>query len=154
MADRPGRDVLTAYYRIDGVLLFHYRGATEVAYYSAAYRFLDVLQILPMTVSGVLLPLLASTQRDGAAHERLKQLFQLSTVLLLCLALPIAACGAILAPGLVRLIYGHRYHESAYLLQVLLPAFIPICLGYLLTSQLILHQLLRPYIVITFAAPW
>ena len=141
---------VTAYYRIDGILLFHYRGATEVAYYSAAYRVLDVLQILPMTVSGVLLPLLASTEREGAAHARTRQLFQLATALLLSVALPVAACGAILAPGIVRLIYGARYHQSVYLLQVLLPAFIPICLGYLLTSQLILHHMLRPYIVITF----
>jgi O-antigen/teichoic acid export membrane protein len=141
---------VTAYYRIDGVLLFHYRGATQAAYYSAAYRVLDVLQILPMTVSGVLLPLLAGGEREGAGHPRIKQLFQLATVLLLSVALPVAACGAILAPGIVRLIYGHRYHPSVYLLQVLLPAFIPVCLGYLLTSQLILHQLLRPYIAITF----
>jgi O-antigen/teichoic acid export membrane protein len=141
---------VTAYYRIDGILLFHYRGATEAAYYSAAYRVLDVLQILPGTVSGVLLPLLASAERGGAAHARVKQLFQLATVLLLSVALPVAACGAILAPGIVRLIYGPHYHQSIYLLQVLLPAFIPICLGYLLTSQLILHHMLRPYIVITF----
>ena len=44
------------------------RGATEAAYYSAAYRVLDVLQILPGTVSGVLLPLLASAEREGAAR--------------------------------------------------------------------------------------
>jgi O-antigen/teichoic acid export membrane protein len=142
---------VTAYYRIDGILLFHYRGATQTAYYSAAYRVLDVLQILPMTVSGVLLPLLASAERDGARHARIKQLFQLATVLLLSVALPVATCGAVLAPGIVRLIYGPHFHPSVYLLQVLLPAFIPICLGYLLTSQLILHQMLRPYIVITFA---
>jgi O-antigen/teichoic acid export membrane protein len=141
---------VTAYYRIDGVLLFHYRGAIQTAYYSAAYRVLDIVQILPMTVSGVLLPLLASAEREGPTHGRIKRMFQLATVLLLSVALPVAACGAILAPGIVHLIYGPRYHQSAYLLQVLLPAFIPICLGYLLTSQLILHQLLRPYIVITF----
>src|SRR5262249_34873353 len=74
-----------------------------------------------------------------------------ATVLLLSVALPVAACGVILAPGIVHLIYGPRYHSSVYLLQVLLPAFIPICLGYLLTGQLILHQMLRPYIAITFA---
>jgi O-antigen/teichoic acid export membrane protein len=141
---------VTAYYRIDAILLFHYRGATANAYYSASYRVIDVLQILPMTVSGVLLPLLASAERAGADPARVKRLFQLSTVFLLSVALPVAACGAILAPGIVRLIYGSRYHPSIYLLQVLLPAFIPICLGYLLTSQLILHHLLRPYIVIAF----
>jgi O-antigen/teichoic acid export membrane protein len=140
---------VTAYYRIDGVLLFHFRGATETAYYSAAYRVLDVLQILPMTVSGVLLPLLASTERAGGGEARVKQLFQFAVALVLAVALPVAACGGILAPGIVELIYGHRYHSSIYLLQILLPAFIPICLGYVLTGQLILNGLLRPYIAIT-----
>jgi len=140
---------VTAYYRIDALLLFHYRGATANAYYSAAYRVLDVLQILPMTVSGVLLPLLASAEREGASHDRIRQLFQFAIGLLLAVAVPIAICGVILAPGVVLLIYGPHYHRSVYLLQVLLPAFIPICLGYVLTGQLILHGLLRPYVVIT-----
>ena len=140
---------VTAYYRIDALLLFHYRGATPNAYYSAAYRVLDVLQILPMTVSGVLLPLLASADREGAGHDRIRQLFQFAIALLLAVAVPVAICGAILAPGVVRLIYGPHYHSSVYLLQILLPAFIPICLGYVLTGQLILHGLLRPYVVIT-----
>jgi O-antigen/teichoic acid export membrane protein len=97
----------------------------------------------------VLLPLLASAGREGGGEARVKRLFELAIGLLLAVAVPVAACGAILAPGIVDLIYGHHYHSSIYLLQVLLPAFIPICLGYVLTSQLILHGLLRPYIAIT-----
>jgi O-antigen/teichoic acid export membrane protein len=141
---------VTAYYRIDSILLFHYRGATAAAYYSAAYRVIDVLQILPMTVSGVLLPLLASADRERADETRVRQLLELSIAMLLAVAVPIAVCGGILAGPIVALIYGHHYHSSIYLLQVLLPAFIPICLGYILTGQLILHGMLRPYIVITF----
>ena len=141
---------VTAYYRIDGVILFAYRGASASADYSAAYRFLDVLQILPMTVSGVLMPLLARMEQEEHP-ERRDQLFALSVAMLLAVALPVAVCGGILAPGVVRLIYSSRYHHSIHLLQILLPAFIPICLGYVLTSQLILSGLLRPYIVITFA---
>jgi O-antigen/teichoic acid export membrane protein len=141
---------VTAYYRIDGVLLFHYRGATQNAYYSAGYRVIDVLQILPGTVSGVLLPLLASAERDGAGAARVRQLFGLTAAMLLVVVLPVAVCGSIVSPAIVRLLYGAHYHASAPLLRVLLPAFIPISLGYLLTSQLILHDLLRPYIAITF----
>jgi O-antigen/teichoic acid export membrane protein len=143
---------VTAYYRIDGVLLFHYRGATAAAYYSAAYRVLDVIQIVPVTVGGVLLPLLVNAERGGAGRERIKQLFDLAATGLLAVAMPVAFCGAILAPQIIRLVYGPHYHGSVHLLQVLLPAFIPICLGYVFTSQLILHGLLRPYIVITFVA--
>ncbi|MGH2914684.1 MAG: oligosaccharide flippase family protein [Solirubrobacteraceae bacterium] len=140
---------VTAYYRIDGVLLFHYRGATASAYYSAAYRFLDVLQIFPITVTGVLLPFLAAAERGTDAAARRRRAFELAVIVLLAVAIPLAALGAILAPGVVSLIYGGAYHRSILLLRILLPAFIPICLGYVLTSQLILHDMLRPYIAIT-----
>ncbi len=140
---------VTAYYKIDGVILFHYRGATASAYYSAAYRVIDVLQILPATISGVLFPLLAGAQREGAAHGRVEQLFEFSIALLLAAALPVAACGAIIAPSMIDLIYGPHFHYSSHLLQILLPAFIPICMGWILTGQLILHGMMRPYIVIT-----
>jgi O-antigen/teichoic acid export membrane protein len=142
---------VTAYYRIDAVLLFHYRGATQTAYYSAAYRILDVLQMFPVTVAGVLLPLLASAQREGDGAARIKHLFELATTALMAVAVPVAACGAIVAPAVISLIYGQHFHNSIHLLQILLPAFIPISLAYALTSQLILHGVLRPYIAITLA---
>lgn len=142
---------VTAYYRIDAVLLFHYRGATATAYYSAAYQVIDVLQIVPITVSSVLLPFLAGAERAAGSVARARRAFDLAVALLVAVAVPVAVFGIILAPGLVTLVYGGAYHRSVVLLQILLPAFIPICLGYVFTSQLILHGLLRPYIAITFA---
>ncbi len=142
---------VTAYYRIDGVLLFDLKGPTAAAYYSAAYRVIDVLQILPMTVSGVLLPLLASSEHESGGTARARRAFELASIILLAVAVPVALFGAILAPGITALVYGSSYHRTILLLQVLLPAFIPICMGYLLTGQLILHGLLRPYIAITCA---
>ncbi len=142
---------VTAYYRIDAVLLFHYRGATAAAYYSAAYPVVDTLQIIPVTVSGVLLPFLAGAERAAGSVARARRAFDLAVALLVAVAVPVTVFGIILAPGLITLVYGGAYHRSIVLLQILLPAFIPICLGYVFTSQLILHGLLRPYIVITFA---
>lgn len=142
---------VTAYYRIDGVLLFHYRGATANAYYGAAYRVIDTLQILPVTISGVLLPFLAGAERAAGSVARASRAFELAVTFLLAVALPVVVFGIILAPELVALVYGGAYHPSVMLLQILLPAFIPICLGYLLISQLILHGVLRGYIAISFA---
>ena len=97
---------VTAYYRIDGVLLFHYRGATATAYYSAAYRVLDVLQILPVTVSSVLLPYLAGASNAGDGPARVRRAFELAVIVLLAVAVPAAVLGGILAPGVVALVYG------------------------------------------------
>lgn len=141
---------VTAYYHLDAVLLFHYRGATPSAYYSAAYRVIDVLQIFPVTVSGILLPFVAGASRRQGGAAQAGRAFELAIVVLLAVAVPIAVLGVILAPGIVSLVYGSGYHGAVLLLQILLPAFVPICLGYLLTSQLIVHGMLRPYIVVTF----
>ena len=103
---------VTAYYQIDGVLLFHYRGAVAAAYYSAAYRVIDVLQIFPVTVSSVLLPLLAGAEREAGGEARSRRAFELAVTLLLAIAVPVAVLGGILAPGLVSLVYGGAYHRS------------------------------------------
>lgn len=141
---------VTAYYQLDAVLLFHYRGATPSAYYSAAYRVIDVLQIFPVTVSGVLLPFVAAARRQERGAARAERAFGLATVVLVAVAIPVAVLGAILAPGIVALVYGSGYRGAVLLLRILLPAFVPICLGYVLTSQLIAHDMLRPYIAVTF----
>ena len=141
---------VTAYYQIDGVLLFHYRGAVAAAYYSAAYRVLDVLQIFPVTVGSVMLPLLAGAEREAGGEARSRRAFELAITLLLVIAVPVAVLGGILAPGLVSLVYGGAYHRSVMLLQILLPAFIFISVGYVLIGQLVLRAMLRPYIVAAF----
>ncbi len=142
---------VTAYYKIDGILLFHFHGAIASAYYSASYRVIDVLQILPMTVSGVVLPLATTLHREGSP-ERSRRLYDFAAVILVAVAAPVIVCGVILAPGIVGLVYGPKYHRSILLLQILLPAFLPICLSYLLTSRLIVLGRLRPYIAITGCA--
>jgi O-antigen/teichoic acid export membrane protein len=102
-----------------------------------------------MTVSGVLLPLLARVEQSDEARDRLAPLFTFAVALLIAVALPVAVFGGLLAPGIVHLVYGAKYHRAILLLQILLPAFVPICLGYVFTGQLILHGMLRPYIGIT-----
>ncbi|HET9102966.1 MAG TPA: flippase [Solirubrobacteraceae bacterium] len=141
---------VTAYYRIDGVLLFHYRGAVANAYYSAAYRVIDVLQIFPATIGSVLLPLLASAEREPGGEARARRVFELAIILLVAIAVPVAVLGGILAPGVVALVYGHAYHRSVLLLQILLPSFIFISVSYVLIGQLVLRGMLRPYIVAAF----
>ena len=119
------------------ILLFHYRGATATAYYSAAYRVLDVLQILPVTVSGVLLPFLAgATSLLAAGRRPTRRAFELAVMILLTVAVPAAVFGGSSRPASSHSCTATTYHRFGLLLQILLPAFIPICLGYVLTSQL------------------
>lgn len=123
---------VTAYYRLDGVILYHYRGPLAAADFSAAYRFLDVLQFIPVTLLSVLLPLLASTWRGGDAQSihRRQRLFDLSLTLIVGVALPVAVGSALTAGNLISLIYGAEFSKATNLVTVLMAAFPAICLGY------------------------
>jgi len=142
---------VTAYYRIDGVILYQLKGPEQAAYYAAAYRFLDVLQLFPATALIVLLPLLASLGRHGEEQRR-QRVIQATLVLLGVVALPIVVGGMLISGRLVDLLYGARYHPSGELLAVLLPVFLSICLGYVFTAILIAAKRLWPYALVALVA--
>jgi O-antigen/teichoic acid export membrane protein len=124
---------VTTYYRIDGVILYHFKGAIANADYSAAYRFLDVLQFLPGTLLMVVLPLLSATWRTGAQHgpARRVRLFRLALTVTMAMSLPVAVGGALLASRLVRLVYGDTFEHAYPILVILLLAFPAIAFGYI-----------------------
>lgn len=125
--------LVTSYYRAGAVLLYHFRGPIETADYSAAYRFLDMLQIVPITLLTALLPLLSATWRGDTpeAGRRRDRLFGFSFSLLALVAVPAAVGGALLAEPLMRLVYGNDFAGGAHVLAVLLLSYPAICGGYL-----------------------
>ncbi|MCB0882600.1 MAG: oligosaccharide flippase family protein [Thermoleophilia bacterium] len=139
----------TLYYRLDGILLLHIGGAAAAGHYSAAYRFLDTLQILPATLFGVLLPIVS--QRI-AAGQPIQQLFGLSLRLSAAISLPIAAVGAFVAPETMTLIYSSEFREGARPLAVLLFSFPMIFLGYISSGLLIAAGRRRPLWVVSLIA--
>lgn len=127
---------VTTYYRIDGVLLYQFKGAIANADYSAAYRFLDVLQFLPGALLLVVLPLLSATWRTDALRgpARRVRVTRLALTVAMAMSLPVAVGGALLAPRLVVLVYGDTYGQAAPLLAILLLAFPSISFGYILVG--------------------
>jgi O-antigen/teichoic acid export membrane protein len=140
--------LITSYYRLDAILLYGYRGARQAAMYAAAYRMIDVLQFIPVTMSGLLLPILSRAR--GAMDPRTrKRAFEIAMTWMMFAAIPIALIGGVTTPRLIHLLYGHSYRHSAPLLTILLPAFASICVGYLVVAIYISEGDLRPYIAAT-----
>jgi O-antigen/teichoic acid export membrane protein len=123
---------VTSYYRLGGIILFHYQGASAVADYAAAYQFIDILQVVPGTLLVVVLPLLAATWRSPTSElvRQRDRLFGLALTAVMTAALPLAVGGALISGRLVYLVYGAGFDRAASLLSVLLLAFPAICLGY------------------------
>lgn len=146
---------VTAYYRLDGVLLFHFRGASPTADFSAAYRFLDVLQVVPGTLLSVLVPLLAITWRsqDDASTRRRQRLFRLALTVVLGASVPLAVGGALVSGPLVHAVYGAEFDGAGPLLAVLLAAFPAIALGYISVGLALASGRTKLYAAVTcFAA--
>lgn len=121
-----------AYYRLDSLVLFSSRGASEVGLYAAAYKFLDVLQVFPSILMAPLLPLVVRYQsRNPSVRSEF-----LSFALRAGAAIGVVAGTSlyVLADPLMRLAYGAEFAGAAGTLRLLAPAYFGICLGYVGTT--------------------
>lgn len=111
------------YLRTDTVILSLYRDATEVGFYGAAYRVIDVFTQLPFLFVGVALPVLA---RLWKAQDRrgFNQLVQRSLDVLLAFVIPLAVGGIFLSREVMTLVAGDAFVVSGTYLSILLWAIV------------------------------
>jgi O-antigen/teichoic acid export membrane protein len=125
---------LIAYYRLDSVILFHARGATELGYYAAGYKFIDVAQFAPTALVAPLLPLAAMslTMED----ERRRKILSLATRVALVIGVVGAAMFIALAVPLIDVIYGDGFAPAVRPLSVLAISFVGLSLNFVGTTVL------------------
>jgi O-antigen/teichoic acid export membrane protein len=106
-----------AYYRLDVPLLAILRGSTQVATYTAAYRILDVITLLPGAAATMALPLMSNIARRKERHLAIFVIQYLEIA---------AACGllvglviALFGDSLLAFLYAGKYTASGPTLQVL-----------------------------------
>jgi O-antigen/teichoic acid export membrane protein len=128
------------YSKIDGVLLYAMHGAASSAGYVAAYRLLDVAQVIPASLASVLFPMFNYALRDRRSAPAVGARWVFLSVLV---AAPVVVLGEVLAGPLVGLVFGAKYPDSVFLLRLLLPSFALICPGWALTSMAVATGLAR-----------
>jgi O-antigen/teichoic acid export membrane protein len=122
--------LLTAYYKVDILLLERWRGGGEAGVYAAAYRFVDVAQALSVVIASALYPRFSRlADRPGRAAAR-------SIELLLLAAVPAAATLWLLRVPVVSMLFGDTYSSSAAALSLLAPALPLLALNSLATFGL------------------
>ena len=103
-------------FNFDMLMLGFWRPASDVGEYSAAYKFINFASAFVFLYSANLLPLVAKNRGNPV------QLRQVSEVLFrytLLIAVPMAAGGMVLAPGLMRLVFGPEFAPAARALEIL-----------------------------------
>jgi O-antigen/teichoic acid export membrane protein len=121
------------YDRLDVVLLSRLAGDYATGVYSAAYRPLGTIQLVPY---GVLYSLLPALSRNAGGLEEQRRL-ERAMGFLLSTAFAVVLATMVFAGPAVRLLLGERYSESAVALKILIWAVILRYLNYALNVRLL-----------------
>jgi O-antigen/teichoic acid export membrane protein len=111
----------TLYWKLDVPLLKLFKSSAEVGWYSLASKPFDALLFVPMTMLGVMLPVLAVYQRNS--RDRLLAAVSMFFKALLMVGWPLSVGVVVLAYPLARLWSGF-YPQSIPSLQILALAFV------------------------------
>jgi len=124
------------YFKIDVVMLSLIRGDnSEIGWYSAAMRLIELVGVLPALIVSALFPIVSSLYKESI--DSLKNVFKTSFRYLTVIALPIAVGTFLLSEHLVYTIYGEEYVKTIPALKVLAIALIFIFVNYILMNILV-----------------
>jgi len=111
--------LVTVFFRIDVLLLRRLQGAVVVGWYSAAYKWVDALLIIPPAVTMALFPLLSRHAANDIAA--LRRTYVLALRWLITLALPVALATTFAAELLVGVLGGRDFlPHGAVALQIMI----------------------------------
>ena len=113
----------TLYWRIDTLMLSMFRDLTDVAYYGAAYRLMELVKILPQSLCRALYPQISQSVRSEP--ERLNELGSLALRYLWVALLPLALVMTIFAEPILAMLYGDALRPAAISLTVLIWTVLP-----------------------------
>ncbi len=112
------------YWRLDVLLLQRLVGPGEVGIYSASYRLMFLLTLVPESFMNAVYPNLARLWRED--RGRFGRLAERSLRYLLAFALPAAAGAFVLAKPVVLLVYNVDFARSVAVFSILIFAAVPI----------------------------
>ena len=116
------------YFRIDVVLLGALRPGADVGQYVAAFRVIEALLATPAVLTGALYPVLS--RLDGAGDRKaFARACAEATRWLAVIGFGLSLAVGTAALPVIRVIAGRGYEPAAWYLQLLLPAFVFICLS-------------------------
>lgn len=112
------------YWRLDVLLLQRMVGPAEVGIYSASYRLMFLLMLVPESFMNAVYPNLARTWRED--RPRFVRLTERSLRYMVAFALPAAAGAFVLAKPVVLLVYEADFARSVAVFSILIFAVVPI----------------------------
>lgn len=135
------------YNRIDVIIITKMLGFAETGLYTAAYKFLDIVNFFPASVSHVLFPALTALMAQKLVSN-VKETLEKYLKLMLAIALPMAVGASLLSEKLILLIAGTEYSAAAPVLSILIWGS-AILFIYIPVNSLIISQLTKKAMIVT-----
>lgn len=137
------------FFSTDQLFLKHFRGYTEVGWYSQASRIVLMFLVVPSLFTSVLLPYVSAKVGDLAA---VRKVLREGLGLLLLAAVAVAGALFATAPFLVPTMYGEAFRPTAQVLQLMSLMLLPLFAVQLLDHLLIAYRKQTQDFYLTLAA--
>lgn len=140
----------TIFFRIDVFILKPIWGSAQVGYYSAAYKYIDGINVVPQYFTLAIFPLMSRFAANS--RESLVRAYILSLRLLLLLAIPIAVGTPFVAEELILFLAGPSFVPDSVIVLQLLIWFLPFSFVNQVTQYVLIainqqRQLTRAFII-------
>jgi O-antigen/teichoic acid export membrane protein len=106
------------YMYVSPLALQHFRGDAELGIYSAGYKVISILLLIPTVLTQVLYPLFA--EFSVAKREKLNKALRDAVRITAMISIPLAVGTLILAPSIVRLLYPPAYVDAGIVLRLII----------------------------------
>ncbi len=141
--------LLNLFFRADVFIIQASRGDTALGSYDAAYKFVNMLPLIPAYFTLAVFPLLSRYATSNS--ERLMDSYRLAAKLLFIVAWPITIGTMLIAPDLIRVLAGDSYlPNSATALRILI-WFLPVSYVNGITQYVLIAVNRQRTITIAFA---
>lgn len=119
--------MISAYMKIDQVMLKEMLGDDAVGQYAAAVRLSEAWYFFPVIISSSLFPAIINAKRinNNLYYSRLQKLYNFMIWLAICIALPVSLC----SNWIIDVLYGSEYSQATSVLTVHIWAGVFVFLG-------------------------
>jgi len=126
---------ISMYMFIGPTVLKYTRGDFEVGLFSAGYKIISILTLIPMTLSQVVYPIFSNFY--ATAREKLQKALADSLRVIAQISIPLGVGTVIIAPKLIALLYPPAFHEATIVLQVIICGDAIVYLGWIIYAFLL-----------------
>lgn len=139
------------YFKLDTILLSVMKSGADVGIYGAAYKILENITFFPAMIAGLILPLMS--KNIFANREEFIKISNKTFKVFIILTIPLVIGALFLSEGVINLIGGAGFSESAGVLRILIFALALIFFGHFFNAILIAGNLQKKLmLVLGFAA--